>query len=144
MKKTVSVSIDERLLEIAKGKAWEAKMSLSRYFETKLTTGWDASEVGKPVRTVTRVKVVEGSNFCEYCGKAHWGACTGDDLRASAERITEHLKNQVEDLVEIDSKVKSGPILTKEIKTLKGSVKANEALENFFKPQPKAKWKGAK
>ena len=25
--------------------------------------------------------------FCEYCGKAHWGACTSDDLRAAAAAI---------------------------------------------------------
>ena len=32
----------------------------------------------------------------------------------------------------------------REVETKKGPVKANAALENFFKPQPKAKWKGAK
>jgi len=30
------------------------------------------------------------------------------------------------------------------IKTKGGPVKTNAAMENFFKPQPKAKWKGAK
>ena len=32
----------------------------------------------------------------------------------------------------------------RKVETAKGPVKANAALENFFKPQPKAKWKGAK
>ena len=35
-------------------------------------------------------------------------------------------------------------LMKKRIETKKGPVKANTALENFFKPQPKAKWKGAK
>ena len=35
-------------------------------------------------------------------------------------------------------------LMKKRIETKKGPVKANAAMENFFKPQPKAKWKGAK
>ena len=35
-------------------------------------------------------------------------------------------------------------LMKKRIETKKGPVKANAALENFFNPIPKAKWKGAK
>ena len=32
----------------------------------------------------------------------------------------------------------------RKVETAKGPVKANAAMEGFFSPQPKAKWKGAK
>ena len=75
------------------------------------------------------------------------------DGKTQNEVISEHLKNQtedipskiitkgssVEDIRKLDSK-----ITAHRIKTAKGPVKANAALENFFKPQPKAKWRGGK
>ena len=47
--------------------------------------------------------------------------------------------SSVEDIRKLDSKITAHRIETK-----KGPVKANAALENFFKPQPKAKWREAK
>ena len=75
------------------------------------------------------------------------------DGKTQNEVISEHLKNQtedipskiitkgssIEDIRKLDSKITAHRIETK-----KGPVKANAALEGFFKPQPKAKWKGAK
>ena len=75
------------------------------------------------------------------------------DGKTQNEVISEHLKNQtedipskiitkgssVEDIRKLDSKITAHRIETK-----KGPVRANAAMEGFFSPQPKAKWKGAK
>ena len=140
MKKTVSVSIDERLLEIAKGKAWEAKMSLSKYFETKLTTGWDASEVGKPVRRVARVKVVEPRSMSDPSVIAEY-----DELEAAQPATREDsARLEAEELKQANER------LLKKRTEIKGAIKtASELPDRYKSPEfsggvPKAKWKGAK
>ena len=73
------------------------------------------------------------------------------DGKTQNEVISEHLKNQtedipskiitkgssIEDIRKLDSKITAHRIETK-----KGPVRANAAMEGFFSPQPKAKWKG--
>ena len=71
------------------------------------------------------------------------GAANSEEAKAFNKQFEESKiitkGSSVEDIKELDAK-----ITAHQIKTKKGPVKANAAMESFFAPQPKAKWKGAK
>ena len=54
------------------------------------------------------------------------------------------LADEDADLEDEEIKQANERLMKKRIETKKGPVKANAAMESFFNPIPKAKWKGAK
>ena len=145
MKKTVSVSIDEDVLEKAKETAWSNRMTFSQYVESKIggVVEGCSGPLRDPINMPKKAKLPHKDLVVEGWRDPR-DTVIDSDGKTQNEVISEHLKNQVEDLVPSPKDVFDFIKPDREISTKKGPVKANAALESFFKPQPKAKWKGAK
>ena len=113
MKKTVSISISEGVLENVRESAWGNRVSLSSEVERFLTS---TSCVG-----TSGLKIPPGHSGTVSCDPEK------PEIIIAERKVSQHLKERQE--------------LIAKVETPKGPVKANAALENFFKPQPKTKWK---
>ena len=158
----VAITVSKSFWYKVKLSAFSAEMNLGEFVESKLMFAMQCDEANESPKP----------EFCEYCGKAHWGACTSDDLKKAAEEpridhreIQKHLQSSAEDLTDPEIEAANERLLKKRkeakkrpkatvkesVKTPKGEVLVNEACSNFMgtlgsqiNPQPKAKWKGAK
>ena len=115
MKKTVSVSIDEGILAKAKERAWKERKSMSQFIEDMVSLTLEKHQVVYPFEPQETQKPV-----------AEYPETVEDKVVGTVSNFIKERDDQFH------------------VKTPRGPVKANNAMNSFFKPQPKLKDKAKK
>jgi len=124
MKKRISIYIDGDLWEDVKTESWR------RSHETK--TGVSASQFTEDALR-SFLSILPGA-------KKH-----PDSFSPAIKAFSDELSEASDDEIIAKAQEKLEAVRAdKKVSTAKGPVKANAAMESFFNPIPKAKWKGAK
>ena len=139
-----TIIVDNDVWWDVKRRAMEQQVTLSDYIEDCLRNGpgddsdWKEGTADPPDFLKERIKETAkmGSNGIDPSFLANSKMSPG--LAAANSDEAKAFNKQFEDE---ELKQANERLLAKRVETKKGPVKANAALESFFAPQPKAKWK---
>ena len=133
-KTRVAITVSKSFWYKVKLSALSAEMKLSEFVESKLMFAMQCDEGVKYKHERGEVPLIIARK-----------EPTGENIEKNSQKVVNDSYNEQTILAEAQKRLEAKKVeLHKSIKTPKGPVKANAAMESFFKPMPKDKQLGKK